>query len=132
MALKIFNKPTHRQNAVQSVISLIHFNGNFGVVNFNRYACTSLGMKAGDRILFAQDDETKHWYFSFGSDLTNGYKLTQMYKRYFALRCSCKEVCDKMVRQTREDSVTYVIAKKAKVIDGQRWYRILTQTPYRA
>ena len=131
MNLKIYSKQILAECSNLSDIRAIRISTDAHSAWFNACATRELELQTGQRVLFAQDTDTKHWYFTFGFDLTDGAKIRAVSKHTKCMRCCCKQVAQMICAQVKSESITCGIAKEPKVIDGLKWYRILTSTPIR-
>lgn len=129
MHLIIYKKADYNERALKSQVRFVTFHRLY--VCFNVCVTQELQMQTGQRVLFAQDTDTGHWYFAFGFDLSDGNKIRAYSVNKNCMRCSNKRVADILCHQHNTESVTFGIAKTPKVIDGLKWYKILTTTPIR-
>jgi len=131
MNLHIYKRPTHSECPKASDIRQVRISATGKYACFNVCATEELKIQTGMRVLFAQDTDTKQWYFAYGFDLSEGAKVRHYSKRENSMRCSCKYVAALICQQCNTESATFGIAKTPKVIDDLKWYRILTATPIR-
>lgn len=136
MALRIYgkHKPTPRGSV--STIRLCTANKKWGLINFNVCTIRELGMEKGMRMLFAQDTDTKAWFFAFGAteNMASGSLLSPVRRngRVVSMRVKHKGVIEKLCEAAKSDTATFNISMRPKRENGREWYRIITTTPYRA
>lgn len=132
MALKIFakEKKTNHQPPTQW---LVNVNRKVGCFNLNNLITDDLKLETGQRGLIAYDEDTKEWFVAFGEDLP-GFTLKILTNSNYAPRLM---FLGRLAAHTILNDVkaqigaTFIISKRPKVIDGQKWYRILTKNPKR-
>lgn len=131
MALKMFTKDK-RVNG-KPTQWLVNVNRNVGVFFLNNLIIDDLQLEKGMTGMLACDDDTKEWYVTFGNDL-HGFKLRILSNHDYKTRLcfAGKAAVISILNDIKaERAATFVISKKPKVIDGQKWYRIMTKRPQR-
>lgn len=135
MALKIYGKNKPTPHGMVSTIRLCTVNKKWGYLSFNACTIRELGMEKGMRMLFAQDTDTKAWFFAFGDteNMASGSLLHTSRKngKVVAMRVQHKGVIEKLCEAAKSDTATFNISMHPKREDGREWYRIITTTPYR-
>lgn len=127
-------KPTVRAKA--SEVRMIAANRKGGYFSINVRLYEDLGLTAGQRILVAKDEDSRNdWYVTFGSDdLPRGTKLQSIRSgaKPRSLRTHCKAaVYDLLDSVKAEQSASFMVALKPKMVGGKAWYRIMTANPVR-
>lgn len=104
-------------------------------ITFNCCAIRELGLENEQRIMFAQDITGGGWYFSLldADEEPTGNKLyfDVQHGRVIYARCTNEEVSSGILNELALDSATYLIARNPTMIDGKKWYKILTKHPYK-
>lgn len=135
MALKIYEKFKPKPHGRVSEFRLCSVNKKWSYLSFNVCAVRELGMKKGMKIMFAQDTDTKDWFFAFGDaiNMESGSLLhLWLYNgKVVAMRVKNKGVIEKLCEAAESDTATFNISMHPKREDGREWYRIITTTPYR-
>ena len=132
MALKVFakEKKTNHQPPTQW---LINVNRHVGAFYLNNLIASDLKLEKGWKGVIAYDDDTKGWFVAFGEDLP-GFSLRVLSNKdytprlAFAGRLAAHTILNEVNAQR---GATFIVSKRPKVQDGQKWYRILTKSPQR-
>lgn len=129
MALKVFARGgTNNHPPTQW---LINVNRKIGAFFLNNLIQDDLGLVKGSKGILAYDEETKVWLVAFGDDLP-GFSLRRLSNRDYKERLffNGKNAAHTILNDVKaERAATFVVSKRPKVIDGQKWYRILTKKP---
>lgn len=111
-------------------------NVNFKSGNFylNDLIRQDLDLKCGDSAVVAYDEDGKEWYISFDPNV-NGFRLHKLCNqggKQSRLVFGCRPAVVRMLENLPVKSgVTFIVARRPKEEDGCKWYRIMTQKPYR-
>ena len=131
MALRIFTK--QKDNKQPPTQWLVNVNRKVGTFNLNNLICEDLKLEKGQKGVIAYDEDTKDWFVAFGKELP-GFSLRILSNKHytprfvFAGRLAAHTILNTVNAQL---GATFIISKRPKVIDGQKWYRILTKNPKR-
>lgn len=128
MKLKIFNQ--HNSKAIKSGEQTIHFGKKSGLIGISKSATEFLGLKEGDRLLFAQDEESpEDWFFTVTKEKA-GFEL-RFKNGSAAFNCSSLviRVLDSLKIKT---SAGFYFNKSAQKIDKSEAYLLLTSKPLNA
>lgn len=112
---------------------LVNVNRKTGTFNLNNLIADDLKLEKGQKGIIACNEETSEWFVAFGDNL-QGFTLRKLQNsRYrprllFAGRLAAHTMLNEVKAQS---GATFVISKRPKIIDGQKWYRILTKNPKR-
>lgn len=133
MELTKFDKSTIRKGTPMTQW-LVNVNLGSGGFYLNDLVRLDLDLKNGQEVLVAKDEKTKKWYITFDSGL-QGFKLHKLnnqgghqHRLCFISRRPAHLLLDE-VKATR--AATFMLAKKPVMIDGHKWYRIITNDPVR-
>lgn len=132
MALTIYgkNKPAPHGGANKSEVRLVSVNKRWGAITFNQCTVRELGIETGMKVLFANDEDTNAWYFSFGSDdeIKDGSKLRE---NGSTMRTQNRLVSAKILAKLDKERATFNVSQYPLREDGKEWWKILIKTPYR-
>lgn len=130
--MKIYykNLPRPHGGANPSDVRFLSVNKRWGLIVFNVCTLRELGMEVGDKVLFAQDEDSHQWFFCFGSpdDIKNGSKLRRSGSM---LKTQNRRVASLILENSNAESATFNVSKYPTREGGREWYKILTKTPYR-
>lgn len=132
MAFKIFSKDT-RTNHQPPTQWLLNVNRKAGIFHLNNLIIEELKLEAGQKGVIAYDGDTKEWFVAFGNDLP-GFALRVLSNKHYKPRLvfTGRFAAHTILNDVKAKSAaTFVVSKKPNVIDGQKWYRILTKKPKR-
>lgn len=128
MKLKVFNQ--HNSKAAKSGERKIHFSKKSGLIGISKTATEELGIKEGDKLLLAQDEENPcDWFLAKTTD-DEGFAL-RLKSGSSAFNCSSlvSRVLDSL---KIEQSAGFYNAKNPQKIEGKEYYLILTSKPLNA
>lgn len=111
----------------------MNVNRKTGVFYLNNLIADEIGLEIGCKGVLAYDDDTREWLVAFGNDLA-GFSLRKFNNHEYKHRlcfAGAKAAHTILNDVKAERAATFVIAKRPKVIDGHKWYRILTKKPQR-
>ena len=137
MKLSIFNKERNGSGRVTSNVRSVNVNRKNGGFVFSLALSESIGMKKGEYVMFAKDEDSKSdWYMCVTqSDL--GYAIFQKSGGKAEIRTRSLYATSKFAAQGILDDVkakraaSFLVAMKPVEMDGLKWYRIITDRPLR-
>lgn len=102
-------------------------NGKTGVISFSRGTAKALGLKAGDHVQLANDEENPKVWFISKTDNEAGFVVTGK-SLYFLIRNSF--VANILLASLKvEKSASFLVAKEPLTIDGADFYQLITSKP---
>lgn len=138
MELTIYTKMKQRGPGLTSVERILAVNRKGGYLLLNVRLIEEFGMKGGERVLIAQDNDSRNdWYITVGADLPGGSKAIPVGKgrdgRPLSMRLQNKSATAALLDFVKaEYSASFLVATRStRMQDGRDWYRILTATPKR-
>lgn len=132
MKLIIFDK-TSVETPARSGVRSINVNRTSGAITFSKAAQKEMKIQVGQRVIVAQDEESKNdWFISF-SDNINGFQLNQRKNSGWAKDCEPslyfvnKFVANKILDCVKaQKSASFLIGITPIKEDGRDWYKIVT------
>ena len=130
MKLKSYDK-TNTIVKGYDVTPKISFNAKTGVIRISAMAAKKIGLKVGDTVALAQDEDKPADWYLYVSD--KGFTIKNSGKDNTALKFGCKEVAHDVVRSSNEpnamtNTLTMILSTDPVEIDGQVYYPIATKT----
>lgn len=136
MKLKVFTTADSRSNHRSQGLRSLTVSRKLHSVSFSTLLSRDLEIPKGATAYLAMDEESKNdWYVAVGQ-FPDGYNLcirkpkvaTQTSQYYFR----CGEVANKfIVANKAKDICCCLVSEQAQVIDGVKWYKIITSKPVR-
>lgn len=125
MKLIIYN--IENSNANRTDERLCRVNRGTGVFSFSGELVKCLGLKNGDRIIVANDQEDKKGWYIRKTDSKSGFVITGKDK---ALLIRNSFVAGLLLSSIKiEKSASFLVAKEPVVIDGEKYYQLITTKP---
>ena len=137
MRLQIFNKESAGSGRLQSDVRSINVNRRNGGFVLSAALCSQLGVKKGDHVMFAKDEESKDgWYMCVtASELGYGiYEKSTCKGRYITRSryATCKLFAASILDAIKaKRAASLLVAAKPVEVDGVEWYQIITSKPLR-
>ena len=133
MDLKIYKGKGRWGHPGSSEVGMINIHRR-GRIRLNSCLVRILQLKAGDRMIMAQDiDSRNDWYVSFGGDIAEGYRMSELRAKHpgTGLVAYSREAINNILNSVKaETSVTFLVGtNNPKQFNGRKWYRVLTATP---
>ncbi len=121
MELRQFTKSKMENKQEELTVTVNMYSSN---IIFNRSAISHLGLKTGDKVVFAKDQKSGNWYF-FRTQNDDSFALRR-YAGSNMLAFSCKNLCKQIIRETNEDAykVSMNIGKQSVAYDGMDLYKM--------
>ena len=134
MKLQIFDNTNSKPKSPgrPSIRSISVYNSN-GSISFSSLCAIDLNISTEKKVLFAKDEESRNnWYVAVSTTFDNGIQVRTKKnggnsKDIITLSVSCRVVVDKLLNEYKaKKSAMFLISANGKVIDGIKWYRILS------
>lgn len=125
MKLIIYN--IENSKADRSGERLCRVNRKTGVFTFSSELVKCLGLKTGDRVIVANDQEDKKGWYICKTNSEAGFVITGKDK---ALLIRNSFVAGLLLGSVKiEKSASFLVAKEPVVIDGETYYQLITTNP---
>jgi hypothetical protein len=125
MKLIIYNIENSKAN--RTCERLCRVNRGTGVFTFSGELVKCLGLKTGDRVIVANDQEDKKGWYICKTDNEAGFVVTGKDK---ALLIRNSFVAGLLLSSIKiEKSASFLVAKEPIVIDGEKYYQLITTKP---
>ena len=130
MTLHIFQDQNYRCRRTKTCY--VRYNARHGQIHVSAGILDLFGIPYGDPVFvqFAQDCNTREWYFTLASQKRIGYyKLQYDQKksgRLFALVCHRRTLARQMAEALGAESMKCPKARNPTWLDDQQWHKIVT------
>lgn len=132
MALKLYQKEVHVCSTPPTQW-LVNVNRKVKMFYLNNLMADDLKLEYGQKAMVAHDDKTGEWLITFGEGFS-GYSIYRLSnKRYKPRYCfNGAKAAHALLNDTNANvAATFVVSRRPRIIDGQKWYRLLTKNPKR-
>lgn len=128
MKLVVYNKMNALPLGQKSKERTIRFNQSNGVIYISRFLAKEMELKDGDKIIFANDEESKKDWFIGKTNDEYGFVL---HSSKAGVRVQSKFICNSVLNATKTDcNATFLVAKEATEYNGNKFFKIITSSPF--
>ena len=117
MKLVVYNKMNALPFGQKSKERTIRFNQSNGVIYISRFLAKEMELKDGDKIIFANDEESKKDWFIGKTNDEYGFVL---HSSKAGVRVQSKFICNSVLNATKTNcNATFLVAKEATEYNGR-------------
>lgn len=131
MALKVFDKKNSFKRTPTQW--LLNVNRNTGRFYLNNLIADELKLTNNLRGVVAYDEDAREWMLAFGENVP-GFRLIVLSNNGCRTRLNfgCRKAAHAILNYIKATTTaSFVVSKRPRAIDGQKWYRIMTKNPMR-
>ena len=127
MKLKAFNQLN--SSTVRIGKPTIRFSKSAGLITFSRQAAMDMGLEDGTRIELCQNEDAPTDWYIHVTDNESGFELRNE-KDTGRRAFNCTAIVKRVLGSLNIDTgASFVISKEPEVIDGEKYYFIITRNP---